>query len=475
MFIGYTFVYIYAFALIFIIGNILIKRFEVEVSRKIIHILLSGIWIIIDFFMKNTIHQIIVPFSFIVINILSYHLKIFKTIERKENNHLGTIYFAIAIAIVFGVAYFHQAMYPCTGVAVVCLTFGDGFAGLLGYQYGVKKIWRNKSIVGSVSCFLFAFAGCLLYKAVFWSTIKWYDLLIISLVVAIAELADQGIDNFTVPLSAFFLSYGLIFHSSERMYMSLSLSIIVFVIVLVSKSIDYYGALASMIIVFCYSFFGLKEGIAFVLFCYGTICIISFYKKHYQNNSLLECQSDGKQGKNVLQILSNGGMGTFFIILYGIYQKQDFLFVSLICISGCFIDSISSDIGTFSKEKPYDFLKKKYVDKGISGGVSALGLFSAALFTLGISFLIIIISQMPMNYYCMTVIIIYTQTLLDSCFGSLIQVKLCCSKCGKITEKKVHCGQQTQYYSGIAFVDNNIVNVISSVLVGGIAWLTFVK
>ena len=45
---------------------------------EIIHILLFAVWIFIDVFFKNTIHQIIIPVSFLIINSISYKFKIFK-------------------------------------------------------------------------------------------------------------------------------------------------------------------------------------------------------------------------------------------------------------------------------------------------------------------------------------------------------------------------------------------------------------
>ena len=45
------------------------KVSNVEMSRKIIHTGLFLLFIIIDIFLKNTIHQIIIPFIFIIINL----------------------------------------------------------------------------------------------------------------------------------------------------------------------------------------------------------------------------------------------------------------------------------------------------------------------------------------------------------------------------------------------------------------------
>ena len=90
--------------------------------------MLFMVWVFIDVFFANTIHQIIIPVSFLIINTLSYKYKIYKSVERENGNHYGTIYFAMAITIVMTVAYFKREMYLESGVAAFCLTLGDGAA-----------------------------------------------------------------------------------------------------------------------------------------------------------------------------------------------------------------------------------------------------------------------------------------------------------------------------------------------------------
>ena len=58
---GYLIIFSYIFLLIFLIGPFIKKFTNIETSRKIIHIFLFAVWIFIDIFMKNTIHQIIIP------------------------------------------------------------------------------------------------------------------------------------------------------------------------------------------------------------------------------------------------------------------------------------------------------------------------------------------------------------------------------------------------------------------------------
>ena len=100
IFVGYLLIFIYIFLLIFVLGPLIKGKYNLETSRKFIHICLFFVWVLIDIFMKNTVHQFIVPIIFLILNILSYKYNIYKSVERIEKNHYGTIYFALAIFFV---------------------------------------------------------------------------------------------------------------------------------------------------------------------------------------------------------------------------------------------------------------------------------------------------------------------------------------------------------------------------------------
>ena len=198
----YLIVYAYIFLDIFLVGQIF-KKSQTEVKRKVIHILLFGVWILIEMFFKNTIHQVIIPFTFIIINFLSYKFKIFKDIEREENNHFGTVYFGIAVFIVMLFCYIFPEYFMYSGIAVFCLTFGDGFASLIGTLVKSPKIKDSKSISGFLACFLFTFLSLIAFKYIYMLELSFLNLALISILAAILELVGKGLDNFSVTIGIF--------------------------------------------------------------------------------------------------------------------------------------------------------------------------------------------------------------------------------------------------------------------------------
>jgi uncharacterized membrane protein len=52
----------------------------------------------------------------------------------------------------------------------------------------------------------------------------------------------------------------------------------------------------------------------------------------------------------------------------------------------------------------------------------------------------------------------------DSLLGARFQGVFQCEKCGKKTEFRYHCGNRTTHFSGNQKIDNNIVNILSTLV-----------
>jgi uncharacterized membrane protein len=124
-----------------------------------------------------------------------------------------------------------------------------------------------------------------------------------------------------------------------------------------------------------------------------------------------------------------------------------------------------------SRGEPYDPFRRKFVTKGLSGGMSVLGTSASLVFAAMISVYAVFVIRLPAAAGILTGVFAFFQTLLDSALGSLIQAKFECAVCGKTTEKKIHCGKPAVLRSGVRRIDNNAVNLISSAAVTGIAAL----
>lgn len=462
---GYTICIAYVFFLIFIIGPTVKEKSNVETSRKIIHTMLFAVWIFIDIFFKNSIHQIILPVIFIVLNALSYKFKFYKSVERDTDNHMGTVYFAIAITGIMTVAYFMPEMYYASGVAAFCLTIGDGFAAIVGYNTSSKIILPSKSVYGTLACVFSSAFSLLAFSAIYGIQLSLPSIVIIAILTGIFELTGKGLDNFTISFGVFVVAGALLNAYSNDLITSIALAILVFAIVFFSKAIDYAGSMLSMAIVFSFSYFGGKYGITYLLATYFTIFGVSIFKK------LIKKNAKKSHPRTFMQILINGGLGTLFVIIYGITRNTSYLLVCLVAIGGCFIDSVSSDIGVISSQEPIDIIGLKPIEKGLSGGVSILGTCSAIIGSLCITLFSTVLLKTSLTVSIITGCLCFLQTLLDSILGSLVQAKYMCELCGKPNERATCCGIPSKHISGVRWINNNVVNAVTSIIIVAMAMI----
>ena len=128
---GYLFTYGYLIVILLLaFGLRKIFNLRTLFTKKFIHIMISFCYLILYKYFGSSIHIIIPPLSFIVINILSYKFKLFKSMEDGSGN-LGTIYYPISVFIMALVTYFIPEFYGAFGVGLFCMAFGDGFAPLV--------------------------------------------------------------------------------------------------------------------------------------------------------------------------------------------------------------------------------------------------------------------------------------------------------------------------------------------------------
>ena len=210
---GYLYSYLYVFGVIF--GVTLLQkctRMSTEISRKLIHILTGGVWIILYRYFWDSWQILVVPASFILINALSYRYKLFSAMERTDGNHLGTVYFSIGMTVLFLCALLLPKTIMASGLAVFCLCFGDGFAALVGKA--VKKplnITETKSVQGTLSCMVATFLGLCLFSYLLSYPLPLSVVSILSVATGFLELVGKGLDNFTVLFGTYALASIFVF------------------------------------------------------------------------------------------------------------------------------------------------------------------------------------------------------------------------------------------------------------------------
>ena len=209
--------------------------------------------------------------------------------------------------------------------------------------------------------------------------------------------------------------------------------------VLFSTLITYFGGLTSFIILV----------VAFL----GSIITKLFHKSKKSNK------------RKLIQIISNVGIGALSLIIYKFTSNDLYLLIYASVMAESLADTLASDIGVLSKSEPINILTFKKGERGLSGNISFLGLTSALIGSLLIGTIYYIGMDKSITSFIIIILSGFLGSLIDSILGASIQVKYKCTKCKKITERKEHCGKKTNYYKGIKWIDNNLVNLLSNAIV----------
>lgn len=467
---GYISILFVVAFLVILSEKVLVKFLDKEYCRKILHICTFFVFPLAEIFLgKGSIHFIIICAIFSVFTLLLYFFNIFKTVDSREKKYPGIFYYSFSLLVLSIICYFNKSLTSYFGIAFIGLALGDGFATLLGYKFKGPKIYKEKTYIGFISCFVFTLIGLAIYSALNGSFLSILQITLISLLVSIVELVDFGLDNIVIPLATFGMSYFIVY--SQNALIALAVFEAVFIIVFLFKIIEYYGALAAATIGFLFYYFGGTFALAFVVCCYFIMLVVSLIGKVLKND--VSSVVKKTKSKDFIEIFVNGVWPVVSILLFALTENHIFFVISLITMSEGFVDSLASDIGTLSKKEPYDLIRRKIVPKGLSGGVTFLGSMSS--FIGSICFAVAIKYICELNYYSILLIaiIIYSGSIVDSILGSTIQVKFHCNVCGSITEKEVHCEKETSVISGCKWINNDVVNCLSGFFVFLLSMILF--
>lgn len=452
------------------IGELLIRINKNDnfkfIARKIIHILMCFDWFIMYHFFGTSFHWIILCGTLFVLLLIFYPY--IKSISDLNNKVSGSILYALIATIFSIISYIFPQLFLVFGVSICALSLGDGAAGVIGYffkKYNIT-IYKEKSLFGFISAVLFSFLTLFFFQQIYLLNISIFEVICISLIFGLIELISPNkFDNLTTSIATSLLVL-LSFKTEviDDYFVSILILTLIAVVVLFKKLLTLGGAISALIIssiiIYCLGNFGFL--LLFIFFFVTTICdLIGKIKK----KKILKDIHKKVGKRDIYQVLAVGLLPCACALLYYIFEMDIFLimYVSLICEN--LADCMASEIGVLSKSKPYDICRFKPLETGLSGGISLLGSISSII---GIIIISISYYFMPLyitNSLWIIIISSIIGVVIDSILGSLVQRKNRCKKCNVITEKNIHCDEETVHYQGIKWINNSLVNLFSNISV----------
>ena len=468
IFLGYLLSITYILGLLAVTRLLKRKTANVELGRKIVHIGTFFLLVVAHRCFVYKEHLVILSFLFTLLTLLSNKFNFFKGIEREDKSQFGTVYYSLALLTFSLVCVIENATrgndtlsFSALAVSFTALALGDGTASLIGSKVRSPAVYKNKTLLGTFSCCGFTALGILLLNAFQIVEIGVGQAIALGLVAGVGELSGDKWDNLVVPFSVYLTYIGCV-ALGTTFTVAILLFGAVFYLGFLCKFLTLFGGIAAGFIGGSFYYFGGIFSFLFLIFAYAVmlVCTLVQRKKKCDLSSVVA----KTKGKDFTEIFVNGFFATLALFLYGFTSNPRFLTISLLVLSANFADSLSSDIGTLSKKPPRDILKRKPVEKGISGGVTLLGLLSALCGAAVFGTISVFISYLPLPFLPLAILFAFSGTLTDSILGSCLQAKFQCSVCGKYTEKKAHCNALTNLVGGCKTIDNDAVNFLSSLV-----------
>ncbi len=211
---GVLLVYIYVVILL-IVSEKLLDKWP-ELSRKFLHIMVGNVAFLLPIFQTSWVMAFVAAGPFILFTFLMSPYTPIKSIKGRTSaagHSMGLVYYAITWTIL---AYLFFDNMVIIAIGILAMSYGDGFASIIGIRFGKKKynvFGDQKSYVGSFAMFVFTFITtvvALVYYSIPLSSYVFLVLLGIAVVAAIVEgLTPKGLDNLSVPFVTAFLYWAV--------------------------------------------------------------------------------------------------------------------------------------------------------------------------------------------------------------------------------------------------------------------------
>ncbi|MDR2898922.1 MAG: DUF92 domain-containing protein [Clostridiales bacterium] len=447
-----------------------------EGSRKFIHISVSGFWVIAMIMFKSPMYAAVVPAVFIAVNTISLKFNLIKAMERPVvQQSIGTVYFAVSLFILAIVSFGPYSEPYIGALGVFSMGLGDGLAAVVGKRYGRLKYrvyGEEKSFLGSLTMFFFSFVSCLIVLEIYAPQSALITAFCLGAFACLAEaFSPKGTDNLTVPLGTS-LVYWLVFRGNiietdivANVLIGILINLPIVFFAMKKRLLTVSGLTAAFITgVLFYLCGGIIPWVLLIVFFLSS-GIIEKVKKSICFNKDEEI-SRKKGARDAVQVVVNSLPALVCFILDLFFSNSCFYVAGIAAIAASTADTWASEIGIVSKKQPVSIVSLKPLPPGLSGGVTPLGFFAsfcgAGLITIIYAVLNLFFSD-SLSYAPAVFLSGILGSVMDSLLGALFQAKYKCHICGLIMEKKVHHGSKTKLVSGFSFIDNDMVNLLSSI------------
>jgi uncharacterized protein (TIGR00297 family) len=174
--------------------------------------------------------------------------------------------------------------------------------------------------------------------------------------------------------------------------------------------------------------------------------------------------------RDAAQVRANGGVFALAALLSLVGDTVDWSALAVGALAAAASDTWATEVGTLGGRAPRSIVTWRRVPPGTSGGVSAAGVAAAVA---GAAFVAVVAALVGWRGVAGAAFLAgVAGSTLDSVLGATVQVRRWCDRCGAPTERATHgCGASTRVIGGVRWIDNDVVNAVSTAAGGLIGLL----
>jgi len=177
--------------------------------------------------------------------------------------------------------------------------------------------------------------------------------------------------------------------------------------------------------------------------------------------------------RDALQVLANGGVFALGALLTWVLAGPASTVVAVAAaasLAAAGADTWATEVGTWSAARAWSLRRWRWVPAGTSGAVSAPGTMAMGVGALVWSWTAVQCGVVPARAWPAVAVGAIAGASVDSLLGAALQQRRWCEACRADTEQPVHaCGHPTRHVGGAVWLDNDRVNLASTVVGAALA------
>jgi len=465
------------YTLLLIIGCLalayLISKKSATIARKIVHIGVAQWFFIYAFCFTNPLPALLGLASFAVINgalnITGGLGVLMGQPEIKRN--WGLVWYPISFILMILLCEHQIGSRTALGCAMLGMGWGDGLAAIIGGYFGKRRICGSKTLLGFITLFCVVFIICCLF------TKKIPVAIATALVAAILEiLTPFGLDNLSVPLGIYAvvtvftckadLLNGMLF--GWRWELSLLIVSLLLIVLAVSavklRLLTVSGGMAAYLVglsVICGFRFA---GLLLLLIFFVSSNLVGKLRSRAKDTAPEIAEAKGGQ-RDHAQVAANGLFAALAALLWLVFDAPAAVVLFGAAAAEANADTWAGELGRLSARPPVSILSGKPVTKGMSGGVTPLGLAAGLMGALLISVPMVFLFSFERPFWAAAITAVsgFAGCVLDSLLGDRLQALYLDETTGTYSEAPCDSnGKELRLVRGLRRINNDAVNMISN-------------